>query len=109
MLSRKSLDSHILELRRGAIVVVVLSCLQEERYGYSLRQKLSEAGLEVSEGTLYPLMRRLEDQGYLGSEWRVAGNRPRRYYKITPLGIKALEMLTLEWRSLVQATESLLG
>ncbi len=105
---RAHLDNYVLELRRGAVVLAVLSALSEERYGYSLRQRLAESGLEISEGTLYPLMRRLESQGFLESEWRVSNNRPRRYYKTSKKGRTALGALTEEWRSLVEATEALL-
>ena len=89
-------------------MLAVLSALTEERYGYSLRQRLAKGGLEISEGTLYPLMRRLESQGFLESEWRVSNERPRRYYRISKKGRSALRTLTKEWRSLVTATEALL-
>ena len=108
MATKNNLDSHILELRRGAIVIAVLSCLKEKQYGYSMRQQVSKAGLDVSEGTLYPLLRRLEKQGYLTSEWLVTDNRPRRYYMITTPGTEALKALTQELRSLVRAIENLI-
>ena len=101
-------DNYVLELRRGAVVLAVLSALSEERYGYSLRQRLAESGLKISEGTLYPLMRRLESQGFLESEWRVSNNRPRRYYKISKNGQSVLKTLVEEWRALLEATEALL-
>ena len=103
------IDNYVLELRRGAVVLAVLSALCKERYGYALRQRLAEGGLEISEGTLYPLMRRLESQGFLESEWRVSTSRPRRYYRISKLGRSALKTLTKEWQSLVEATEALLS
>ena len=105
---RTHLENYVLELRRGAVVLAVLSALSEERYGYSLRQQLAESGLKISEGTLYPLMRRLESQGFLESVWRVSSNRPRRYYKSSKKGLSALTALAEEWRSLVEATEALL-
>ena len=72
------------ELRRGILVLATLSQLHEARYGYALIDELSKRGLEIEQGTLYPLLRRLEDQGLLESEWNVEGSRPRRYYTITP-------------------------
>lgn len=76
-----------MELRRGALVLAVLSQLKNEQYGYSLKQQLAGAGLNINEGTLYPLLRRLESQELLESEWRVVNEaRPRRYYKISKKG-----------------------
>jgi PadR family transcriptional regulator PadR len=75
------------ELRRGLAVLAVLSLCAELQYGYSLKQRLAEAGLEVSEGTLYPLLRRLETQGLLESRWEVVDDqRPRRYYLLSAPG-----------------------
>ena len=76
----ESFENVILELRRGVIVLAVLSRLSEEQYGYSLINDLKGHGLEVDQGTLYPLMRRLESQGLLQSSWRIEADRPRRYY-----------------------------
>ncbi len=89
-----------LELRRGAIVLAVLAQLQREHYGYSLRKALLEKGLEVDEGTLYPLVRRLEKQGLLVSEWREEAKRRKRFYTISPAGRDALHRLLEEWRRL---------
>ena len=98
----------LLELRRGPVVLAILGALREEQYGYSLKQLLADEGLEVAEGTLYPLLRRLESQGLLESEWRVSDNRPRRYYHVSKDGHAALETVAREWRSLVEATERVL-
>lgn len=97
-----------LELRRGAIILAVLSQLKSEHYGYSLRERLAESGLPIAEGTLYPLLRRLEAPGLLTSEWRVVDGRPRRYYRTSPQGEQLLRELEGEWRSLVAAVDSLL-
>ena len=67
------------ELRRGALVLATLSQLRSARYGYSLRQALAEQGMPIEEGTLYPLLRRLEEQGLLASDWRIEDGPPRRY------------------------------
>ena len=100
-----NLEKAVLELRRGVITLAVLSQLDEEQYGYSLIQHLSDLGLEVEQGTLYPLLRRLEDQGLLESTWNVEGSRPRRYYIISPQGKELRPALLAEWQALVQAME----
>ncbi len=100
--------SLLQELRRGAIVLGILSRLRNEHYGYSLREDLARMGLEVNEGTLYPLLRRLESQGLLQSRWEIGGGRPRRYYRISPKGKKALAGMTGEWNGLVEAMKNLL-
>ena len=101
-------DTLALELRRGALVLAVLSRLREEQYGYSLKRSLTEAGLEIDEGTLYPLLRRLEAQGLLRSRWRVEDGRPRRYYRLNAQGESVLRELTEDWRGLAQAIGRLL-
>lgn len=96
------------ELRRGLAVLAVLGLCETLQYGYSLKQRLAEAGLEVSEGTLYPLLRRLETQGLLESRWEVVDDqRPRRYYLLSAAGKTALAQLTAEWKNLVDTLERL--
>jgi DNA-binding PadR family transcriptional regulator len=95
-------DNLSLELRRGVLVLAVLSQLRHEQYGYSLMQSLTDEGLEINEGTLYPLLRRLEGQGLLASQWHVEdGQRPRRYYHLSPAGQQVLNALQHEWQALV--------
>ena len=98
-----------LELRRGALPLAVLAQLREEHYGYSLRKHLNTKGLEIDEGTLYPLIRRLEKQGLLSSEWRKDEKRKKRYYRISELGESVLTLLTVEWRNLNQSIYGILG
>ncbi|MEV6488380.1 PadR family transcriptional regulator [Actinoplanes sp. NPDC051633] len=97
------------ELRRGTLVLAVLSGLHEKRYGYELRRSLTEAGLPVEEGTLYPLLRRLESQGLLESEWDTDGGSPRRYYRLGADGRRALKLLTEAWRRQVTVLDTLLS
>ncbi|MBD5656860.1 MAG: helix-turn-helix transcriptional regulator [Candidatus Eremiobacteraeota bacterium] len=85
-----------LELRRGCLIVAVLAQLRVEHYGYTLRKTLVELGLDIDEGTLYPLVRRLETQGLLVSEWREESNRKKRFYRLSPDGVSMLERLTRE-------------
>jgi PadR family transcriptional regulator, regulatory protein PadR len=89
------------ELRRGAVVLAVLSQLRTAEYGYSLRQALAQRGMPIEEGTLYPLLRRLEEQGLLASEWRIQDGPPRRYYKLNARGTRMLADLTANWQALV--------
>lgn len=96
----ETFDKLRLELRRGAIVLAVLKQLQQEHYGYSLRKALQQAGLEVEEGTLYPLVRRLEKQGLLGSEWREEDKRKKRFYHLSETGRETLALLQQEWQEL---------
>ena len=102
-------DSLSLELRRGALVLAVLTQLHGEEYGYSLKKLLVARGLEIDEGTLYPLLRRLEAQGLLRSRWRVEDGRPRRYYRISPQGEALERELAAEWRALAEVIERLIG
>jgi DNA-binding PadR family transcriptional regulator len=100
----------ILELRRGILAVVALSQLDEEQYGYSLLKRISDQGFAIDQGTLYPLLRRLESQGLLKSDWRIVDEtRPRRYYVISDSGRDALARLKKEWFATVETIAKLLS
>ena len=98
-----------LELRRGVLVLAVLSQLRTAQYGYSLRQALAEQGMPIEEGTLYPLLRRLEGAGLLASEWRIEDGPPRRYYTLSPDGAKHFQNLSTSWFELVTTVNSLIA
>ena len=102
-------DKLTQELRRGSLVLATLSQFDEPKYGYSLIEDLSKCGLEIEQGTLYPLLRRLEEQGLLESEWNVEGSRPRRYYIISPDGRMMFEKLKTEWGQLSAVLDDLLS
>jgi len=102
-------DKLILELRRGALVLATLSQLGSQRYGYSLVQRLAEHGLEIEQGTLYPLLRRLDEQGLLDSDWKVDGPRPRKYYQLSDKGRRVLAELEQQWQGLVEVMAGLLS
>jgi len=102
-------DKLALELRRGALVLAALSQLGSERYGYSLVQRLAEQGLEIEQGTLYPLLRRLDEQGLLDSDWKVEGPRPRKYYRLSEKGRQVLAELEEQWQGLVEVMAGLLS
>ena len=106
--SNENLQNMSQELRRGLIMLAVLSQLNRKQYGYALLKLLSDQGLEVDQGTLYPLLRRLEGQGLLASSWNVDEARPRRYYVISSEGRKLLPQLRREWESMVAAMGRLL-
>ena len=93
-------DNLRLELRRGAVIVAVLAALRNEQYGYTLRKALAEHGMAIDEGTLYPLLRRLETQGLLVSEWREEEKRNKRFYRLSPDGGEMLKQLLAEWKSI---------
>lgn len=102
-------DSLRLELRRGCLVLAVLAQLRNEHYGYTLRKSLVEAGLEIEESTLYPLLRRLEMQGLLTSQWREEDKRNKRFYRLSPMGEDVLGQLLAEWNGINRAVERILG
>ena len=89
-----------LEVRRGALVLAVLAQLGEEHYGYSLRKSLANNGVSIEEGTLYPLLRRLERQGLLDSEWREEDKRNKRFYRLSAGGKTVLDVLRQDWNGL---------
>jgi PadR family transcriptional regulator PadR len=92
-----------LELRRGCLIVAVLAQLRSEQYGYTLRKALADDGLVIDEGTLYPLLRRLETQGLLVSQWREEDKRNKRFYRLSPEGELILKQLLDEWESINQS------
>jgi PadR family transcriptional regulator PadR len=97
------LDNLRLEMRRGSLILAVLAELRSEQYGYTLRKQLAEHGLAVDEGTLYPLLRRLETQGLLISHWREEDKRNKRFYSLSKDGKSVLQRLLSEWRDLDSA------
>jgi PadR family transcriptional regulator PadR len=97
-----------LELRRGCLIMAVLSQLKNEQYGYTLRQALAGLGLAIDEGTLYPLLRRLETQGLLVSEWREEGKRNKRFYRLSPDGKIILKQLLAEWQGINKSLNQIL-
>src|SRR5579872_919961 len=98
-----------LELRRGCLVLAVLAELRTEQYGYTLRKALAERGMEIDEGTLYPLLRRLESQALLTSEWREHEKRNKRFYRLSAEGEQILKQLLVEWQNLDAAIRSVIA
>jgi PadR family transcriptional regulator, regulatory protein PadR len=101
------LTSQSLELRRGIVVLAILSQLDEPRYGYGLLQRLDERGIAIDAGTLYPLMRRLEKQGILESTWNTEEVRPRKYYNLSREGRRLYKQLLQEWRTMTASIQDM--
>lgn len=101
------LAQHLQELRRGTVVLACLQLLREPGYGYGLLQTLTDRGFGTDANTLYPLLRRLEKQGFLDSEWNTDESRPRRFYRTSPAGSRLAEHLTADFRLIASAINSL--
>jgi PadR family transcriptional regulator PadR len=101
-------DSLRLELRRGCLIVAALAQLRSEHYGYTLRKALADQGLAIEESTLYPLLRRLETQKLLTSQWREEDKRNKRFYKLSPEGETILTQLLAEWNSINDSVNTIL-
>ena len=97
-----------LELRRGCLSLAVLAQLRQEHYGYTLRKSLAARGMEIDENTLYPLLRRLEAQGLLTSEWREEDKRNKRFYRLSVDGQEIFTRLLKEWNDINTAITNLL-
>lgn len=102
-------DAHRQELNRGSVVLASLLALREPGYGYGLLERLDAAGVPVAGNTLYPLLRRLESQGLLTSEWDTTQSRPRKFYRTSRDGQRLARALLREWRQLSAALETLSG
>lgn len=107
MLSDDVLNTHLQELRRGTVVLAALHVLEEPAYGYWLLERLGGAGFVVDGNTLYPLLRRLEKQGLLTSEWNTEESRPRKFYVISDDGRALRERLATDWTSLTDSLNHL--
>jgi PadR family transcriptional regulator, regulatory protein PadR len=102
------LENLKMELRRGCLIVAVLAQLRTEQYGYTLRKALADDGLAIDEGTLYPLLRRLETQGLLVSQWREEEKRKKRFYRLSPAGEQILGRLLEEWQNINSSLSKIL-
>ena len=101
-------ESLRLELRRGSLILAVLGLLRAEHYGYTLRKALAARGVEIDEGALYPMLRRLDSQGLLTSTWREEDKRNKRFYRLSPDGEALLQRLERDWRALNLSIEGIL-
>jgi DNA-binding PadR family transcriptional regulator len=97
-----------LELRRGSLILAVLGLLRCEHYGYTLRKALALQGVEIDEGALYPMLRRLDSQGLLTSTWREEDKRNKRFYRLSPQGEGLLRRLEQDWRAMNRSIEGIL-
>lgn len=108
MMNTDRFENLRLELRRGCLSLAVLAQLRVEHYGYTLRKALADQGLEIDENTLYPLLRRLETQGLLTSEWREENKRKKRFYRLSPEGGEIFGQLLEEWQKINQALDQII-
>ena len=99
----------ITELRRGSLTMAVLGCLKTPHYGYALLQTLQQMNVDIEANTLYPLLRRLESQGLLSSDWDTTESRPRKYYTINDKGKDVLSELLVEWKKMQDSIELICG
>ncbi|WP_438435453.1 PadR family transcriptional regulator [Gorillibacterium sp. sgz500922] len=103
------LQSLITELRRGSLTLAVLGCLKQAHYGYALLQTMQEKHIEIEANTLYPLLRRLESQGLLVSDWDTSESRPRKYYTLNEYGKDVYQALLKEWKKMQVNLNSICG
>lgn len=107
MSSSDGIDIHLQELRRGTVVLACLRILDTPGYGYGLLEQLKGLGFDTDANTLYPLLRRLEKQGYLTSEWNTDEARPRKFYRTSPSGRHLAAAMTDDFRAIAQAIDAL--
>ena len=106
---QKLLKKSVQEMRRGNLVLAVLTLLTEKKYGYELLKEMNSLGFDLSQDTLYPLLRRLDDQNLLDSEWVVDTTRPRKYYSINDDGTNLLHELKSEWKNQTERLMEVIG
>jgi len=106
--TKQTVDRLMQEIKRGNLTIAVMCRLQEQHYGYSLQQELESAGLEITQDTLYPLLRRLEQQQLLESRWITDGSRPRRYYCLSDTGREVFPKLLRQWEAMTETIRSII-
>jgi DNA-binding PadR family transcriptional regulator len=109
MSEKEQIQSFITELRRGSLTLAVLGCLKEPHYGYALLQTLQEHSIDIEANTLYPLLRRLEGQDLLVSQWDTSESRPRKYYVISDRGQTVQKELWTEWKKMQNSIDFICG
>ena len=103
------MQNMLTELRRGSLTLAVLGSLREPRYGYALLQTLTEQGIEIEANTLYPLLRRLESQELLTSDWDTSERKKKKYYVVSQKGKEALAQLMKEWERMQNSIAQICG
>lgn len=109
MSEKEQIQNFITELRRGSLTLAVLGCLKQSHYGYALLQTMQGEHIDIEANTLYPLLRRLESQGLLVSDWDTSESRPRKYYSINEKGETVYKELMEEWKKMQRSIESICG
>lgn len=108
-MEKEQLQSFMTELRRGSLTLAVLGCLKQPHYGYALLQTMQERGMDIEANTLYPLLRRLESQDLLVSDWDTSESRPRKYYTLSEKGGLIYQELLVEWKKMQSSMETIIG
>lgn len=103
----EQVQNFITELKRGSLTLAVLGCLRQPHYGYALLQTMQDKNIDIEANTLYPLLRRLESQGLLNSDWDTSESRPRKYYTINEKGEAVLKELIVEWKKMQNSIEAI--
>lgn len=109
MSEKEQFQSYITELRRGSLTLAVLGCLKQSQYGYALLQAMQEKNIDIEANTLYPLLRRLESQGILISNWDTSESRPRKYYSVSEKGKMVYGELKAEWKKMQISIDIICG
>jgi DNA-binding PadR family transcriptional regulator len=105
---RPVVDALRQELRRGTLVLAALAVLRSEGHGVAVREALRAGGVDIDDGALYPMLRRLEEQDLLTSEWRLDGARRKRFYVLTALGAATYDELAVAWRHQTDGLQTLM-
>ena len=110
--STKDFAAWRAQLRKGAAELAVLALLgRGESYGAQILDVVrGEGGLDLSEGSIYPLLLRMQKEGTIASRWveEAEASHPRKYYRLTPAGEDALEQMVGDWETFVEAMEEIL-
>ena len=86
------------EMNRGFLQILALVLLEKDTYGYAMVRTIRDLGYEAEENTLYPLLRRLEKNGWVRSRWDVSEDRPRKFYAVTDAGRSLRTELLAIWK-----------
>lgn len=95
------------EMNRGFLHILVLALLEKEMYGYSMVKHIESLGYRVEENTLYPLLRRLEKNGWIASKWELSEDRPRKFYAVTAAGRAIRDSLRAIWKNQNRVLENI--
>lgn len=108
-------DKYERQMKKGVLDMLVLKLLESEaKYGYQMIQEIRDRSEEIfmlKDGTLYPILYRLEEDGMIRSKWSEAVGKqvPRKYYEITETGRNALKSIEQTWKSITKGIAKIMG